>query len=179
MTERTYLSTLSATSSAPQPEAETDERSMEEIRRDIAARRDSIVETVDRLGEQIQRTLDWREYIRQHPLLALGAAAGAGWLLSALFRPRPTAGERIFGALADGVEEVTDRLRSQLNAVGLESTGGLGRTIKAALTATVTKAGMDYLTSRMQGSRPAADALPHNYRSEEVPSMTASSHKAG
>lgn len=174
MIERTSLPTSAASSSVllTHPETETDERSVEEIRRDIAARRDSIVETVDRLGEQIQRTLDWREYIRQYPLIALGTAAGAGWLLSSLFRPRPTAGERILCALADGIEDVTDRVRYQLDAVGLRESSGMGRTIKAALTATVAKAGMDYLASQVQASPQGANVLPQHYRSDEVPATT-------
>ena len=41
-------------------ELETSERSAETIRRDIAARRDSISGTVDRLGDRLHETFDWR-----------------------------------------------------------------------------------------------------------------------
>ncbi len=61
MAERTDVATRMRT------EIEGPERSAEEIRQDIAAKRESISETVDRLGERIQETLDWREYVVEYP----------------------------------------------------------------------------------------------------------------
>ncbi len=59
-------------------------RSPEEIRKTIEATRESISETVDKLGDRLQETLDWRAYIRRRPYLAIGAAAGLGLLFSAM-----------------------------------------------------------------------------------------------
>ena len=51
---------------------ETDsERSAREIRQDIAAKRDSIADTVDRLSDRFQRTLDWRTYAAEYPFVAM------------------------------------------------------------------------------------------------------------
>src|SRR5215470_13518777 len=90
------------------------ERSAEEIRHDIAARRESITEAVDKLSDRFQRTLDWRAYVSDYPLVALGVAAGLGILTSRIFRPRPSPGERIKDALAYSFEDLTNRFQRQL-----------------------------------------------------------------
>lgn len=131
-------------------EIEGPERSAREIRQDIAAKRESISETVDKLGERIQETLDWREYVVEYPYVALGVAAGLGFLVSAIFKPRPSPQERIVDALADLVEDGTGRLRDSLGDVVPKKTGP-GKTVKAALTAAVTKAALDYGKKRLSG----------------------------
>jgi ElaB/YqjD/DUF883 family membrane-anchored ribosome-binding protein len=76
-------------------------RSAEEIREDIDAGKDAIAETVDRLGERIQETLDWREYLRRYPFWGLGASAGLGFLISGIFVKRVTPMEQIIEELRD------------------------------------------------------------------------------
>ncbi|HXG66061.1 MAG TPA: hypothetical protein VNO70_13245 [Blastocatellia bacterium] len=145
MAERTNVSVRAR---ADESEAE---RSAEEIRQDIAARRESISETVDRLSNRFQETLDWRTYVGDYPLVALGVAAGIGFLLSGLFKPRPTPRDRIMDALAESVEDLTDRFRNSLDNLDVlphKKKMGLSRTVKAALTATVTKAATDYLKKK-------------------------------
>src|SRR5215470_10774285 len=93
------------------------ERSAEEIRQDIVARRESITDAVDKLSDRFQQTLDWRAYISDYPLAALGVAAGLGFIVSRVFKPRPTANERIRDALAYGVEDLTGRFRRRLDGV--------------------------------------------------------------
>src|SRR5215831_3885142 len=105
MAERTSLATVSEHSEKPS------QRSAEDIRQDIAAKRDSISETVDRLGERLHETLDWRSYVAEHPLVFLGLAAGAGFVVSGIFKRRPSPADRIVDAVADMVEDVTDRVR--------------------------------------------------------------------
>jgi len=126
-------------------EEETVERSAEAIRQDIAARRESISETVDRLGDRIHETLDWREYIAEYPYVALGLAAGLGFLVAGIFKIKrdPTPRERIMDALAEVTEDFTDRVRGSLDDV-VPKKGGAGKTVKAAATAMVTKAAMDF-----------------------------------
>jgi hypothetical protein len=142
----------------------SDRRSLEEIRQDIAERRESIAETVDEIGDRFSKTLNWREYLAEHPMVALGAAAGVGLLLSGVFKRRHTTStDRIMYALADSVEDVTDRFRHQLEQAGAKKTGtgvGLGRTAKAAITATVTKTVTDYLTAKVNQS------LQHRYEKQ-------------
>jgi hypothetical protein len=126
-------------------EDDTFERSAEEIRQDIAARRESISETVDRLGDRIHETLDWREYVVEYPYIALGLAAGVGFLVAGIFKFKrePTPRERIIDALAEITEDLTDRVRSSIEDV-VPKKGGPGTTIKAAATAAVTKAALDF-----------------------------------
>jgi ElaB/YqjD/DUF883 family membrane-anchored ribosome-binding protein len=122
---------------------EEDNRSAEAIRQDIAAKRETISETVDKLGERIQETLDWREYIAEYPMVAVGLAAGAGFLVSGIFKHNPTPQERIMDAVADLTDDLTDRVSSVAGDV-IKKKMVSGKTVKAALTAVVTKAALDF-----------------------------------
>lgn len=127
-----------------------DTRSAEAIRQDIAAKRDTISETVDKLGDRIHETLDWREYIGDYPMVAIGVAAGVGFLVSGIFKHRPTPQERIMDAVADITEDLTDRV-SSVAGTALKKKLISGKTVKAALTATVTKAALDFAKQKAQG----------------------------
>jgi ElaB/YqjD/DUF883 family membrane-anchored ribosome-binding protein len=135
------------------------ERSAEEIRQDIAAKRESLSKAVDRLDERIHQTLDWRRYLYDHPYAVLGIAAGLGFLVSGLFRPRPTLGERIMDTLATSAEGLTDRFRDTVSNGSLEMNSGLGGTMKATLVAAVTKAVLNSLSPRVRGSHRAPRGL--------------------
>jgi len=138
MAERTDVATRMRAEDIP-------ERSAEEIRLDIAARRESISETVDKLGDRIHETLDWREYLAEYPYVALGLAAGLGFWVAGIFKIKrePTPRERIMDALAEISEDLTDRFRGSIEDV-VPKKGGAGKTVKAAATAMVTKAAMDF-----------------------------------
>src|SRR5882762_11698734 len=84
------------------------DRSAVAIRQDIAAKRESISETVDKLGERIHETFDWHEYVAEYPAVALGLAAGAGFLVAWIFKRKPSPQERIMDAVADLTEDMTD-----------------------------------------------------------------------
>src|SRR5262245_58693989 len=125
-------------------------RRAEDIRQDIAARRAALAQTMDRLGDKVEQTFDWRTYVFDFPIVALGVAAGIGVVASRVFKPKPSPGQRVLEALADGVEDATRQLRNNF----AESTGkavGVGATVKAAATALVTKALTDYLKNRLNG----------------------------
>jgi ribosomal protein S17E len=132
-------------------QTEDADRSAEELRQDIAARRELITETVDRISDRFQRTFDWRAYVADYPLVALGAAAGAGFLLSGLFKHRLTPAERIKEALADSVEEMTDRFRDQFDGA-FNTKPALSRSIKAAATGAIVNAVTGYLKNRLSGA---------------------------
>src|SRR5690349_3293967 len=152
MAETTHLATQRRAIDEPS------ERSAEAIRQDIATKRDSISETVDKLGERIQASLDWREYAGEYPLIALGLAAGAGFLIAGLFKRQPTPRERIFEAVAEITEDFTDRIR---DVVGETLPGKLlmpSNPIKAAVTAAIAKAALDF------GKRKAGEMLAGNHR---------------
>src|SRR5262249_2895669 len=128
---------------------DTPQRSGDDIRHDNPARRESISEAVDRLSDRFQRTLDWRAYVSDYPLAAIGVAAGVGFLVGRIFKPRPSAGERIKDALAYGIEDFTGRIRNQLDDLApRRSRSGGRRTGKAPATALLTQEPPDYLQNR-------------------------------
>lgn len=141
MAERTNLATRRAD--------QVIERSAHEIRQDIAAKRETISETVDKLGERIHQTLDWREYIAKSPAVALGLAAGVGFLLAGLFKRKQTPQERIMAAIAEITEDLTDRISDVAGDV-IKRKVISGKTAKAAITATVTKAAIDFAKRKVQ-----------------------------
>ncbi len=125
------------------------ERSAEEIRQDIAARRESITETVDRLSDRLQATFDWRTYVARHPLAAVGVAAGLGILVSGIFKPRPTPMQRIQHALADSIKEFGGQFRSQLS--DSPPSPSISQTLKGAMTGFLMKSATEYLRNRYLG----------------------------
>lgn len=128
---------------AARAEESATERSAQEIRHDIAERREQITEAVDKLNDRVQETLDWRSYLAEHPLATLGLAAGVGFLISGIFKPRPTPRDRILDAMAESVEDITSRIRSSIDMLPVKVLGSR-RTIKTAITALATKAAADY-----------------------------------
>lgn len=146
MAKGTHLNTASAELAPAQSPLVDTERSAEEIRQDIAARREHITETVDRLNDKFHETLDWRTYIGRYPLVSIGVAAGLGFALSGLFKHRPTPGERIQDAIADSLEDLTDRFRTQLN--GVMEKPGVSQTLKAAATGYLVKLATESLKNR-------------------------------
>lgn len=142
MAERTDVATRMRS------EDDISQRSAEEIRQDIAAKRESISETVDKLGDRIQQTLDWREYVNEYPFVALGAAAGLGFLVSGIFKPKPSPRDRIMDALAESIEDVTGRFRSNIDSV-VAKKNTTGSAVKAAVTAMITKTAADYARRRL------------------------------
>ena len=127
------------------------ERTSDEIRQDIAARRESITETVDKLNEHVHRTLDWRVYVAEHPMVVLGVAAGLGFLTAGIFKPRLSPRERILAALSETVEDVTGRLRDQIDQLPLQSAKS-SQSVKAVAAAMATKVITDYLHNRILGT---------------------------
>jgi ElaB/YqjD/DUF883 family membrane-anchored ribosome-binding protein len=107
------------------------ERSTEDIRHDIAKGEEGISRTVEEIGERIKEKLNWREYVKGSPYVALGAAAGLGYLASGMFIRRATPTERI-------MRSITREVRDSLGALRVEAAGpGL---IKAVVLAIATKA---------------------------------------
>ena len=113
--------------------AETDdERSTDEIRRDIEMRRQSIAQTVEQAGQKIEESLDWHTQVREHPFAALALAAGAGYLAAAIFRRRKA--PELSKALTDGVVALSGSMSDSIRSSGRARTG-LAQAIGAAATA--------------------------------------------
>jgi hypothetical protein len=148
----------------PNSTSTASERTADEIRQDIAARRESITEAVDRLSDRFQRTLDWRAYVSDHPLVALGVAAGLGFLTAKMFAPRQSPGDRIREALADGFEDFTGRFKDHLEDLApRRADAGVGSAVKAAATGLITKAVTDYVRSRVAGGHERGDEYDGEY----------------
>jgi ElaB/YqjD/DUF883 family membrane-anchored ribosome-binding protein len=145
MAERTNVATLQRVQDEPL------DRSAVAIRQDIAAKRESISETVDKLGERIQETFDWHEYVAEYPGVALGLAAGAGFLIAGIFKRNPSPQERILDAVADLTEDMTDRVGGVMAGV-IQKKLLSGRTVKAAVTAMVAKAAVDFAKKQLTGA---------------------------
>ena len=107
------------------------QRSTREIRQDIAAKRESISGAVERLGDKIQGTFDWRSYVARHPYAAVGVAAGAGFLISGFFRRRTRPSERIMDALADAVSDFAGDAQKSLRRMIIKT--GTPVVVKSAM----------------------------------------------
>lgn len=124
MAEREYLS------NTREPDVE---RSSEHIRRDIAQGEENISQTVEKIDERIQEKLDWRGYVKDSPYLALGAAAGLGYLASRMLITRTTPMERIIGSIAEEVRDSLGGLLARATGPGLIKVTLLGIATKAAV----------------------------------------------
>jgi hypothetical protein len=151
-------------------EEPADGRTAENIRGDIAATRENISETVDRLTDRVQETFDWRSYVQRYPVVAVGAAAGAGLLLSAAFRRRRSPQDRIVEALAESVEDATARLRGAMSIIPRAGVGP-GGAVKAAviglLARKATQLVEEKLNRRDSGREPGEDDRRHAIDAED------------
>jgi len=97
--------------SRPNGSDTTVDKSIEEIRQDIERTRQNISGTVDTLGTKLHEQLDWREYIRRKPFVAIGVGVGAGLVISRMIVPKPkppaTLSDFIANTLAKTVRQIT------------------------------------------------------------------------
>jgi len=129
--------------SAPEPA----ERSTEVLRREIEVQKEAIAETLNRLDQRVQRAIDWRAQVGDHPYLALGLAVGVGCLFAGIFKSKPSPRERIIEALAEGVEDIADQARNRIGSQ-FRRPARVGA-LKAAAAALVTKAATAYLRNKL------------------------------
>lgn len=135
-------------------DGEQGDRSTQAIRRDIAARRDSITETVDELSGKVQAALDWRTYVADHPFVAVGVAAGVTCTMVALLKRRRSPQDRIMDALADGVEDLAGRFKDGLGALPLMRRARLGRLLWSVGSTIATAA----ITTQVKAASARSDA---------------------
>jgi ElaB/YqjD/DUF883 family membrane-anchored ribosome-binding protein len=76
------------------------DRSIEEIRSNIEQTRNEITNTVDKLGERLKETVDWRSYVTEHPFVAVGGAALIGFYLTRkLLTPKRSPSDELLQSL--------------------------------------------------------------------------------
>jgi len=125
------------------------ERSSEDIRQDIAKEKEKISRTVDQINVRINDKLDWREYVKDSPYWAIGAAAGLGYLAARVFMTRTTPMERIMGSIAGEV-------RNSLGGLIVGAAGpGL---IKVTLQVMATKAAANWIRKAISTTVDSRDA---------------------
>ncbi|MBI5551771.1 MAG: hypothetical protein HY911_09715 [Desulfobacterales bacterium] len=123
----------------PNNDKEADvERSSHDIRQDIVKGEERISQTVEQIGERIKEKLDWREYVKDSPYVALGAAVGLGYLASVIFKKRTTPMERFMGSMDKQVRHSLGGLLAGAAGPGL---------IKVTLIGIATKAAMGWIKS--------------------------------
>lgn len=108
------------------------ERSTEEIRQDIAREEENLTRTAQKIGDRIKEKLDWGEYVKDSPYLALGIAAGVGFFAARALQPRKTPMERIIGSLAEEVRGSLGNLHAGESKTGLARLALLGIGTKLA-----------------------------------------------
>jgi ElaB/YqjD/DUF883 family membrane-anchored ribosome-binding protein len=123
------------------------ERSAEDLRQEIKDKKEAITETLNRLDRRVQRAIDWRAQVGNHPYLALGLAVGVGYLFAGIFKSKPSPRERIMEALAEGVEDVVDQARNRIGSQFRRPSKGSA--LKAAAAALVAKAATAYLRNKL------------------------------
>ena len=133
------------------------ERSSEEIRRNIAKEKENVSQTVEQIGERIKEKMDWREYVNDSPYLALGAAAGIGYLASSVFTTRATPVERIMRPIVEEACESLGGLRPGSTSPGL---------VKLTLVGIVTKVATALLKDATL-SEGASGTGPHSHKGRD------------
>ena len=75
------------------------QRSIQEIRGDIAREKEDITQTVGEISKRLKGKMDWRLYLDQYPYLTVGAVMGLGFLASQLLIKRRSPFEEIVETL--------------------------------------------------------------------------------
>lgn len=108
-------------------------RNADKIRQDIAQAEQEMSQTVEEIGERIKEKLDWQEYIKESPYLALGIAAGVGYLASGLFIKKRSSMDRLLDLVGDEVRGAAGGMVARTAGPGLVKVTLLGIASKAAV----------------------------------------------
>lgn len=108
-------------------------RNTDAIRQDIAQAEQEMSQTVEQIGDRIKEKLDWQEYVKERPYVAMGVAAGVGLLASTFFAKKRTPMDRILDSVADEVRHAAGGLVARTAGPGLVKVTLLGIASKAAV----------------------------------------------
>lgn len=81
------MSEPASTAIVTRPPAEV-EVSSAQVRLDLAAARERARRRLEALEQRLHHAVDWRGFVRRHPVLTMGAAVVAGYALARLFSRR-------------------------------------------------------------------------------------------
>ena len=65
-------------------------------------KKEAIAETINRLDQHVQRAIDWRAQVGDHPYLALGLAVGVGCLFAGIFKEQAQSARADHGSFSGG-----------------------------------------------------------------------------
>lgn len=108
-------------------------RNTDAIRQNIAQAEQEMSQTVEEIGDRIKEKLEWQEYVKEKPYVAMGIAAGLGFLASALFAKRKTPMERLLDSVSDEVRDAAGGMVARTAGPGLVKVTLLGIASKAAV----------------------------------------------
>lgn len=130
------------------------ERSSAEIKEDIATDLENVSATAEELGERVQEKLDWREYVKESPFWALGAAAGLGFLASRILVRRAGPLERIIETAMGSLTSGGGRSLIKMALLGIATKAAVGLITKAALPGRTEGFGPQLQTAEGAGKQP-------------------------
>ncbi len=105
----------------------------EEIKRDIAQAEQEMSQTVEKIGDRIKEKLDWQEYVKDTPYLAVGIAAGLGYLAAGMFVKKKSSVDRLLDTLAGEVRGAAGGMVARTAGPGIIKVTLLGIASKAAV----------------------------------------------
>ncbi|MGB3222939.1 MAG: hypothetical protein WBB23_09070 [Desulforhopalus sp.] len=108
-------------------------RNTDKIRQDIAQAEQEMSHTVEQIGDRIKEKLDWQEYVKDTPYVALGIAAGLGFLAAGMFIKKRTPIDRILDSIADEVRHSAGGMVARTARPGIIKVTLLGIASKAAV----------------------------------------------
>ena len=108
-------------------------RNTDKIKQDIAQAEQEMSKTVEEIGERIKEKMDWQEYVRETPYVALGIAAGLGFLAAGMFVKKRNSTDRLLDTIADEVRGVAGGMVAKTAGPGVIKVTLLGIASKAAV----------------------------------------------
>ena len=108
-------------------------RNSDRIRQDIAQAEQEMSQTVEEIGDRIKEKLDWQEYVKETPYLALGIAAGLGYLAAGMFINKRTPMDRLLDTISDEVRDAAGGMIARTAGPGIIKVTLLGIASKAAV----------------------------------------------
>jgi hypothetical protein len=136
------------------------ERSPDRIRQEIAVKRQELAKTVERLGERIEETLDWRYQVARHPLLAMIMAAGVGFVVFNTVGRRRASTNPLLNGAADVAERAGPGGPPSVKGALFENLS-LGPSLGAALGTAALRVGTALLAKKIKAAV-AARQTPRN-----------------
>lgn len=106
------------------------------------------IETIKPIKNKGVPSFDWQAYVKDHPYLTLGIAAGTGILLASLFKPRLGANKRFAKTTGNYLVEASHLLERRFQRL-TEKPVRVGTSMKTAAAAMATKALKTYLKRRI------------------------------